>query len=94
MVIFFSFHAETAHNHPSGKQEVVPTLDVLSAEFGKVGAVVLDNGYFSEANIQACEERGIEPCIATGREPHHLDWHTYFSEHRRSLPRMRVQKSG
>ena len=40
----------------------------------------MDNGYFSAANITACQERGIEPYIATGREAHHKDWHTFFAE--------------
>lgn len=67
-------------NHPNDKQEAAPTLDALSAKVGKPGAAALDNGYFSEANIVACQQRGIEPYIATGREPHHLDWHTFFTE--------------
>ena len=40
----------------------------------------MDNGYFSEVNIQDCENLGIEPYIATGREPHHIDWHTFFQQ--------------
>jgi hypothetical protein len=67
-------------NHPNGKQEALPTLNALPAEIGKPAAVAMDNGYFSEANIQACKELGIEPYIATGREPHHLDWHTFFQQ--------------
>lgn len=38
----------------------------------------MDNGYFSAANIRACQKRGIEAYIATGREAHHPDWHTFF----------------
>jgi hypothetical protein len=40
----------------------------------------MDNGYFSATNIAACEGRGIEPYIATGREPHHRSWQDYFKE--------------
>lgn len=40
----------------------------------------MENGYFSETNIQACEQRGIDPYTATGRETHHLDWHTFFEQ--------------
>ena len=40
----------------------------------------MDNGYFSAANIQACEDRGIDAYIATGREAHHQDWRTFFQE--------------
>lgn len=72
--------AQALSNHPNDKQEAAPTLKALSPEVGKPKAAALDNGYFSEANIQACQQRGIDPYIATGREPHHLDWHTFFEE--------------
>lgn len=67
-------------NHPNDKQEAAPTLDTLAPEVGKPTAAALDHGYFSEANIAACQKRGIDPYIATGREPHHLDWHTFFQD--------------
>jgi len=70
--------AHALSNHPNDKQEAAPTLDALAPEVGKPAAAALDNGYFSEANIAACQNRGIDPYIATGREPHHLDWHTFF----------------
>jgi transposase len=72
--------ANTLSNHPNDKQEAVPTLDALAPEIGQPDAVALDNGYFSAANVRACETRKIEPYIATGREPHHKDWHTFFQE--------------
>lgn len=72
--------AHALSNHPNDKQEAIPTLDALSPKIGKPTAAALDNGYFSQANIDACQKRGIEPYIATGREPHHLDWHTFFQE--------------
>ena len=67
-------------NHPNDKQEAAPTLDAISAKVGKPKAAALDNGYFSEATIQACQMRKIDPYIATGREPHHMDWHTFFQD--------------
>jgi transposase len=72
--------ANALSNHPNDKQEALPTLQAISPALGQPDAVVLDNGYFSEANIQGCENLGIEPYIATGREPHHLDWHTFFQQ--------------
>jgi len=72
--------ANSLSNHPNDKQEVLPTLEAVPAELGQADAVALDNGYFSEGNIQDCEKLGIEPYIATGREPHHLDWHNFFKE--------------
>lgn len=73
--------ANALSNHANDKQEALPTLQAIAPELGQPDAVTLDNGYFSEANIQACEKLGIEPYIATGREPHHLDWHTFFQQH-------------
>jgi transposase len=57
-------------NHPNDQQEVAPTLDAISPAVGRPQAVALDAGFFSVANIQACEARGIEPYIAPGREAH------------------------
>jgi transposase len=65
--------ATSLSNHPNDKQEVEPTVDALSPKLGRLEAAALDNGFFSEANIQALEQRGIEPYIATGREVHHKD---------------------
>jgi hypothetical protein len=67
-------------NHPNDKREAEPTLDALSPKVGQPTAAALDNGYFSAANIQALEQRGIEPYIATGREPHHKSWQALFDE--------------
>ncbi len=72
--------AQALSNHPNDKQEALPTLKALPAEIGQPKAVAMDNGYFSEANIQDCEQLGIEPYIATGREAHHLDWRTFFQQ--------------
>jgi hypothetical protein len=72
--------APALSNHPNDKQEALPTLQALPVEIGKPEAVAMDNGYFSDANIQDCKKLGIEPYIATGREPHHLDWHTFFQQ--------------
>ncbi len=72
--------ANTLSNHPNDKQEAAPTLDAISPVVGQPEAAALDNGYFSQATIQACQQRGIDPYIATGREAHHQDWHTYFQE--------------
>lgn len=67
-------------NHPNDKQEALPTPKALPVEIGKPQAVAMDNGYFSEANIQHCENLGIQPYIVTGCEPHHLDWQTFFQQ--------------
>jgi len=72
--------ATTLSNHPNDRQEAAPAVDAISSEVGKPKAAALDNGYWSPTNVQALEERGIEPYIATGREPHHRSWEWFFAE--------------
>ena len=72
--------APALSNHPNDKAEAEPTLAALSPELGGPTAAALDNGYWSEPNRQALEQRGIEAYIATGREPHHQSWETFFAE--------------
>ena len=72
--------APALSNHPNDKAEAEPTLAALPPELGCPTAAALDNGYWSEPNRKACEQRGIEAYIATGREPHHQSWETFFAE--------------
>jgi transposase len=72
--------ASALSNHPNDKREAEPTLAALSPKVGTPPAAALDNGYFSPATLQACEQRGIAAYIATGREPHHQSWQTWFDE--------------
>ena len=71
--------ATTVSNHPNDVQEVEPTVDAISPRVGKPEAAALDRGYWSPANVQALEQRGIAPYIATGREPHHRSWQSWFA---------------
>jgi transposase len=66
-------------NHPVDQAEVVATLETIPAELGVPEAAALDMGYCSAANITTLEGLGIEPYIATGREPHQLNWEEYFA---------------
>ena len=62
------------------KRELIPTLEQLRAlpkTLGQVTDVVADNGYLSNANVNACAEppegqTPITPSIALSRESHHL----------------------
>lgn len=59
---------------PNDKQQIEPMLDQIDAlpdELGKVKTLLADTGYFSAANVDACNAAGIEPLIAMGRQPHH-----------------------
>jgi hypothetical protein len=56
------------------KREVVPTLEQIAAlpeELGMVQTLVADNGFYSQANVVACAQAGIEPLLAIKRESHH-----------------------
>jgi transposase len=72
--------APTVSNHPNDQHEVAPTVDAISPRVGKPAAAALDTGYWSPANVQVLEDRGIEPYIATGRERHHHSWETWFAK--------------
>jgi transposase len=72
--------APSLSNHPNDKKEAKPTLEAISPKVGRPKAVALDHGYFSKANIAALEKLGIDPYIATGREPHHKSWRTFFEQ--------------
>jgi transposase len=68
-------------NHPNDKQEAVPTLEAIPTDaIGWPDAAAMDNGYFSQANIEAFQARGVEPYIATGREAHHQSWQAFFAQ--------------
>jgi transposase len=56
------------------KQQVVPMVEKLQAlpeELGKTEVLLADTGYFSAANVDACEAAQIVPMIANGRQPHY-----------------------
>jgi transposase len=70
---------ESLSNHPTDQHEAEPTLDAIPPQIGPAKAGAMDNGYFSAANIVVCEQRGIDPYIATGRDPHHPSWQERFA---------------
>ena len=68
---------------PNDKQQLEPMLGKLANltdELGKVGDLLADSGYFSEANVNACAAAGIEPVIAMGRQTHHPSLDERFAE--------------
>jgi len=76
----FLITANTLSNHPNDYGELGPTLDAIPEELGGPEAVAADNGYFCEGNVTICEARDIDLYAATGREPHHRSWKTFFAE--------------
>jgi len=56
------------------KRQVEPMLDKIGALPKALGApktLLADTGYFSAGNVVACEQAGLEPLIAMGRQSHH-----------------------
>jgi len=68
---------------PNDKQQLEPMLGKLADlpdELGTTDALLADNGYFSESNVNACAAAGIAPLIAMGREAHHPTLDERFAE--------------
>lgn len=68
---------------PIDVQQVVPMLAVLATQseaLGKATCIIADTGFFSEQNIRACEQAGLDPLIAIARDQHHPDWRERHSE--------------
>ncbi len=65
---------ETVTTHANDKQEIEPSLQALkqlAVPLGPAEAILADTGYYSEANVRACEAAGVTPYIAMGRDRHH-----------------------
>lgn len=61
--------------HTNDKQEIKPALENIVAlpnVLGEIDNLLADTGYFSEANVDLCEDAGIVPLIPSGREKHNL----------------------
>jgi len=66
---------EHVTQNANDKREVQPTLQALeslAASLGQAEALLADNGYYSEDNVQACHRGNITPYLAAGRERHYL----------------------
>lgn len=64
-------------------QQIEPMLVELAQHRHRVGQathLLADTGYFSAANVDACERAGIVPLIAMKREQHHLPVLERFTE--------------
>src|SRR5271167_543989 len=65
------------------KQQLEPMLNqvvALPEALGKAETLLADNGYFSAANVAACEAVALQPLIAMGREAHHPSLSERFAD--------------
>jgi hypothetical protein len=68
---------------PNDKKQIEPALEALGnlpEELGQVSELLADTGYYSQANVEACEAAGINPLIAVSREAHNQKLEDRFSE--------------
>jgi hypothetical protein len=68
---------------PNDKRQLAPMLGklaVLPEDLGQPETLLADTGYFSAANVEACQTAGIAPLIALGREGHHPSLSERFAE--------------
>ena len=69
--------------HANDKLEVTPALENIAAlpeTLGTVTEFIADCGYFSEANVAACEQKKITPYIAVDRQNHNQPLWDRFRE--------------
>ncbi len=65
------------------KQQLQPMLNqvvALADTLGQTETLLADNGYFSAANVAACEAVAVQPLIAMGREAHHPSLSERFAD--------------
>ena len=68
--------ADVTHQ-TNDKRQALPMVDQTRANLDAagvkqaLGAAVMDSGFYSEANTQGLESRGIDPYVATERLKHH-----------------------
>lgn len=64
------------------KQQIAPMLErlaMLPEDLPPPAQLTADTGFFSEANVVACEKVGLEPLIAIKRDEHHPHWSERFA---------------
>jgi transposase len=72
------------------KRQVEPMLkqiDALAEDLGKVETLLGDNGYFSEANVNACHAAGVKPLLAMSKEHHHKSLCERFAKDPEEAPK-------
>lgn len=69
--------------NPNDKLEIDPALEVLKTlpeHLGTVDCLLADAGYFSEANVESCQEEKILPMISAHRDKHNQGLKERYSE--------------
>lgn len=70
-------------NAANDKEQVAPMVEktqALPEGLNQPETLLIDSGYYSEKNVEACVDAGITPLIAVGRDGHHPAWRDRFTE--------------
>jgi len=73
-------HVSQQTNDKRELEPAVANLMALPESLGTVDAVLTDNGFYSETNVGACENKKITPYIAFGRDQHNQPLMDRFRE--------------
>lgn len=73
-------HVTQAGNDKKQVEPMLARLQALPEGLNRPERLLADTGFFSEHNVQCCQDAGVEPLIAVGRDAHHPDWRSRFEE--------------
>jgi len=73
-------HVTQAGNDKEQVEPMVARIAALPEGLNQPEHLLADTGFFSERNVERCQDAGIEPLIAVGRDEHHPDWRSRFEE--------------
>lgn len=69
-----------AGNDKEQVEPMVIRMAALPEGLNQPDQLLADTGFFSERNVKCCQDAGIEPLIAVGRDEHHPQWRSRFEE--------------
>lgn len=70
-MLIVTTHVSQATNDKQELEPALTNLKQLPLRLGTVTDILADNGYFSEHNVELCEEDKVTPYIAVKRDRHH-----------------------
>ena len=71
-MLVLTAHVTQASNDKRQIETTLQHLVALPQALGHVDTLLADTGYFSAANVAACQGQGIEPLLSMKRQSHHL----------------------
>lgn len=73
-------HVTQAGNDKEQVEPMLARVGALPEGLNRPGRLLADTGFFSERNVQCCQDAGVQALIAVGRDAHHPDWRSRFEE--------------